>query len=202
RDVPDLMLPAAEGTQQVHLALVPLRQLGAVAHSRHLGAAGLGEPRLPGDVRQVLRVLRIRHVDDRGAVVLLLARQRVEHVVAVVADVRDPAIALLVNRGLIGAASLQIAIADELEVLLLGLVVLRLRAERDDRERENELRLPHSSLLLVDYFLRLAVRLRGALACAAFRGTYPIASTSRPQSSGVRAAWMRVRAGKASRLLK
>jgi hypothetical protein len=33
-------------------------------------------------------------------------------------------------------------------------------------------------------------------------GTYPIASTSRPQSKGVRPACMRVRAGSASALLK
>jgi hypothetical protein len=44
--------------------------------------------------------------------------------------------------------------------------------------------------------------LRPALACALLFGTKPIASTSSPQSSGVRPAWMRVLAGSASRLLK
>jgi hypothetical protein len=39
----------------------------------------------------------------------------------VVADVRDPSIALMMNRRLVGAATLQIAVADEFHVLALRL---------------------------------------------------------------------------------
>ena len=51
------------------------------------------------------------------------------------AYVGDPAAALLVDDGLIGAAALQIVIADELHVALLGLVVRRNVAGQESGRR-------------------------------------------------------------------
>ena len=56
-----------------------------------------GLRRLAGNVREVLRPLRIGDVDDRRAVVLVPAGQRIGLRRAVVADVGDPALALLVD---------------------------------------------------------------------------------------------------------
>ena len=51
------------------------------------------------------------------------------------ADVGDPAAALLVNDGLVGAAALQIVVADELHVALLGFVLRHGLADERDAER-------------------------------------------------------------------
>ena len=71
-------------------------------------------------MRQVPRVLRIRHVDDRRAVRLLFSRQRVHCDATVVANIRDPAIALPFDLRLVRAASLQIVVADKLHVAAVG----------------------------------------------------------------------------------
>src|SRR5204863_389095 len=73
---PDLMRRSAEAAQDVHLALVGARQLAAVAHPHHLGSARFASSRpgrLAGNMGEVLRLLRIGDVDDRGAVVFRLA---------------------------------------------------------------------------------------------------------------------------------
>ena len=111
--VPDLVRRVAERAQQVDGAGIALRQRLAVAHAHHLRAAVLGQALLAGNVREVLRAARIGDVDDRGAVEFLGARQRIERLghllgAAVVADVGDPAAALLVDDRLIGAARLQV----------------------------------------------------------------------------------------------
>ena len=80
---------------------------------------------------------RIGHIDDGRSVVFLLARKWVEDVVAVVADVGDPAVALLVDDGLVGAASLEIVVADKLHVALLGLVLGQGRREQDSEYRNS-----------------------------------------------------------------
>ena len=51
----------------------------------------------------------------------MLAGQRIELLVAVVADVGDPALALLLDRRLVGGARLQVAVADQAHVQCLGL---------------------------------------------------------------------------------
>jgi hypothetical protein len=76
-------------------------------------------------VREIPGIFRIRNVDDRCPVVLVLLRQRVERLrdfarAAVVADVRDPSIPLMVNHRLVRAPRLEVAVADELHVLRLG----------------------------------------------------------------------------------
>ncbi len=102
-----------------------------------------------------------------------------------VADIGDPAVPLLVDDGLIGAAPLEIVVADELHVALFGLVLRQgLTGERDTERRKNADRphktLPHDSLLWLAfadlfYFLLAegrALRLRpGAALCASFLGT-------------------------------
>ena len=93
----------------------------AVAHPHHLRAARLVGAGRARDVVQVFRMRRIGDVDDRGAVVLGLAGQRIDrrrHVVgaAVMADIGDVAVALLVDGGLVGRARLQVVPADQLHV--------------------------------------------------------------------------------------
>ena len=87
--VPDLVRQIAERAQEIGLLARPARQRLAVADARHRRAARLRLARRAGDVVQVLRLLRIRHVHDGGAVLLHLAGQRVHAQAAVVADVGD-----------------------------------------------------------------------------------------------------------------
>src|SRR5258706_1508766 len=105
--VPDLVRRIAESAKQVHLALVALGQLAAVAYAHHLRPARLRQSGFAGNVGQVAGFFRIGHIDDGRAVVFLLSREGVHDVVAVVADIGDPAAALLVDDGLIGAAPLE-----------------------------------------------------------------------------------------------
>src|SRR6266849_2978691 len=95
--VPDLVRRIAVVAQQIDLALVAPGQLGAVAHLHHLRTARLILPRLAGNVRKIARAPGIGHIEDRSAVGLLRAAQRIAREPAVVADIGDPAIALLVN---------------------------------------------------------------------------------------------------------
>ena len=124
-DVPDLVAGAAERAQQIDRVAVALRQGAAVADARHLRAAGLEIPLLARDVEQVFRLRRIGDVDDRGAVELGLSGERIERLrhlrrAAVMADIGDVAVALLMNGRLIGAARLQVVHADEAHVLGFG----------------------------------------------------------------------------------
>ena len=120
-DVPDLMRLAAERAQHVDRVGIALGQGLAVADPHHLRAAGFIFSFLPGNVAQIFRMRGIGDVDDRGAVRLGLAGQRIDrrgNVVgaAVMADIGDPAVALMMDGRLIGAARLQIVVADQLHV--------------------------------------------------------------------------------------
>ena len=141
--------------QQIDRVGVALRQRLAVADARHLRAAVLVVALLARDVREVFRLRRIGDVDDRGAVELGLAGQRIDRLrhlrrAAVVADIGDVAVALLVDGRLIGAARLQVVVADQAHVLRLGriadLLLLRQRRRRRDQQQRNHARCPdHSS---------------------------------------------------------
>ena len=133
--VPDLVRGVAESAKQVNLALVALGQLAAVAHAHHLRSARFRHSGLSGNVGEVAGFSRIGHIDDGRSVVFLLACERVEEVVAVVADIGDPTAPLLVDNGLIRAASLEIVVADKLHVALLGLVLRQGRREQDSEYR-------------------------------------------------------------------
>src|SRR5882757_6629973 len=79
---------------------------------------------------QVLWMRRVSDIDDRGSVRLRLPRHRIDgrrHVIgaAVMADIGDPAIALVMDGRLIGATRLEIVAADQLHV-----GSLRRRADR------------------------------------------------------------------------
>src|SRR5207247_7837372 len=113
----------AEGPQQVRLAL-------AIAHARHLGAALLGAADRAGNVDQIARARRVGDVDDRRAVVLVHAGEGVARLAAVMPDVGDEAAALLVNRGLVRRAALQVVVADQLHVAGLGAVAAGRRLPR------------------------------------------------------------------------
>ena len=134
-DVPDFVGAVSECAEQVHLASVGARQLAAVAHTHHLRAAGFGQARLAWNVGQVLRLLRIGDVEDRRAVVLTLAGDRIHHLAAVMADVRNPARPLLVDERLIRAAPLKIVVADERHVVLLHRPAVHRRLHAGERDR-------------------------------------------------------------------
>ena len=91
-DVPDLMAGVAGVRSRYTLLLSARGSCAAVADPDHLRAAGFALTGLARNVREVLRLLRVRHVDDRRAVALLLTGERVERHAAVMADVGDPAV--------------------------------------------------------------------------------------------------------------
>ena len=120
-DVPDLMPCAAERAQHVDRVGIALRQGLAVADAHHLRAAGFVFAFLAGNVMQIFRMRGIGDVDDRGAVRLGLAGHRIDRIgnlvgAAVMADIGDPAVALMMDGRLIGAARLQVVVADQLHV--------------------------------------------------------------------------------------
>jgi hypothetical protein len=142
-DVPDLMRLVAEHAQHVDRVAVALRQLLAVADAHHLGTTRLVGAGLARDVGQVFRMMRVGHVDDRRAVVLVLAGQRVERLLdlvgaAVMADIGDPARALVLDDRLIGAARLQVAVTDQRHVLGIGGIADLRRILRNGRGGHGE----------------------------------------------------------------
>ncbi len=117
-DVPDLMRLAAEGPQHVDRVAIALRQGLAVADPYHLRAACLVFAFLARKVAQISGLRGIGDVDDRGAVRLRLAGLRIDRrrdVVAatVMADIGDPAVALMMDGRLIAAARLQVVGSDQ-----------------------------------------------------------------------------------------
>src|SRR5205807_9641161 len=111
-------------------ARVALGEALAVADPDHLRPARLVIALLAGDVGEVFRMRRVGHVYEGGAVELGLPGQRVDRLfrlgdAAVMADIGDPAIPLLVNDRLIGTARLQIAVADQRHVAGLGVLLRR-----------------------------------------------------------------------------
>ena len=123
--VPDLMSCAADRAQHVDGVRIALGQGLAVADAHHLGAAALVFSLLARDVVQISGMRGIGDVDDRGAVRLGVAGQRIDRIrnfvgAAVMADIGDPAVALMMDGRLIGAARLQIVAADQFHVGGLG----------------------------------------------------------------------------------
>ena len=121
-DVPNLMSTSAEDPQHIGLARIALGQRLAVADAHHLRAALLVMTLQTGNVREVFRLRRIGHIDDRGAVVFGLSGQSVDRLrhlgrSAVMSDIGDIAAALMMDRRLICAAAVQIIVADEPHIL-------------------------------------------------------------------------------------
>ena len=121
-DVPNFVRTAAEDPQHVGLARIALGQRLAVTDAYHLRAALLVMALQPGNVREVFRLRRIGHVDDRGAVVFRLSGEPVDRLrhlgrSAMMSDIGDVAAALMMDRRLIGAAAVQIIVADEPHIL-------------------------------------------------------------------------------------
>ena len=117
--VPDLVGQVAERAQEVRLVLVGARQRLAVADSHHRRTARLRLTLRARDVVQIARVLRIGDIDDRRAVVLGLAGERIHPLAAVVADVGDPARALVVHDRLVRGARLEVVHPHQAHVALL-----------------------------------------------------------------------------------
>src|SRR5262249_25730099 len=95
---------------------------------------------LSGRARNVMQVAgpaRIGDVEDRGAVELHLARQRVEPPASMVADVGDPSLSMPLDDGLIRRARLQIVLPPQAHVALLGRLGRRgTRAQEQERDDE------------------------------------------------------------------
>src|SRR5260370_27113971 len=146
-DVPDLVRRVAVLAQQIDLAPVAPGQPGAVAHLHHLRAARLILPGLAGNVGEIARALRIGHIEDGSAVGLLPAAERIARPAAVMADIRDPAIALPMDERLIGAAALQIVDAPQLHGALLDLRSgLEERASAQKEHDERPVPISHATL--------------------------------------------------------
>ena len=114
----DFMGVAAERAQHIDGGFIRLGQGATVANAHHLRAARLVCPLLTRDMFEINGMRRIADVDDRGAVRLRHAGHRINGVryrrrAAVMADISDPAIALFVDRRLIGTAPLEVVLADE-----------------------------------------------------------------------------------------
>src|SRR6516162_11124582 len=108
---------AAEHAQQIRFIGVAFGQRAAVAHACHLCAAFLVVAGRAGNMRQRLRMPRIGYVDDRSAAEFRLPSERIERLwhlrrAAMMADIGDVAVALMMDSRLIGAASLEIIVAD------------------------------------------------------------------------------------------
>jgi hypothetical protein len=108
---------------------------------------------------QVLRVLRIGHVDDRSAVGLFLPRDRVDRASAMMPHIGDPAVTLLLDLRLIRAASLQVVVADELHVGTVGAFAVSMtglslrcngRAEEDRQRHKCQMPSLHNQTPLSD----------------------------------------------------
>src|SRR5580700_1398627 len=84
---------------------------------------------------KILWLPRICDVDNRRAVRLLLAGERVERHATVMTDVGNPACTLLVNDGLIRAPVLQFVVADQLHVVLFSLLLRRRTATQHNGKR-------------------------------------------------------------------
>src|SRR5712692_10424913 len=110
--VPDFMRGVAESAKEINFAGIRLGQRLAVADAHHLRAATFALTLLAGYVREILRPAWIGHVNERSAVLLLRASERIQRAAAVMPDLGDPAAALLVDHRLIGAAPLQVVGAD------------------------------------------------------------------------------------------
>jgi hypothetical protein len=121
-DVIDLVAAVAIGAQQVVLARVAVRELVAAADLNHL------RPALGGQVVEIDRIPLVRDIDDRVAVFLDRAGQRIACFAVVVADIGDPPSVLLLDDAVIGAARLQVVKADEARVVgFFAVAILRRR---------------------------------------------------------------------------
>src|SRR4029077_18181221 len=128
-----------------------------------------------GNVFEVFRVGRIGHVEDRGAVELSLPGElvhRLWHVrrAAMVADIGDVAVALLMDGRLIGRARLQVVHTDEAHVGGFGRIAdLRRLGERGGEQKRSHRKCqrmtkhrdpPHDLLLASNLSLRSFPRKR------------------------------------------
>src|SRR3954452_21452222 len=116
---------AAKSPQHVDRVAIALRQRLAVANPHHLRAAGFILAFLARKVAQIFWLRGIGDVDDRCAVRFGLAGLRVDgrrNIVAatVMADIGDPAVALMMDGRLIAAACLQVAGSNQLHVAGFG----------------------------------------------------------------------------------
>ena len=108
-------------------------------------------------MRKVLRLPWIGYVDNGRAVVFRLSGEGIELRSAVMSDIRNPALALLVDGGLIRAARLQVVETHQIHIVLFRLL---LRCYRDPKKNQHCKRL-HTPTPCGDLFLFLIRGVRG-----------------------------------------
>ena len=81
----------------IDLTLICIGKLAAVTRPDHLRAAGLADSRAAREMFEIARARWVRDIDDRGTVRLHVAGHGIERSPAMMTDVGDPAVALLVN---------------------------------------------------------------------------------------------------------
>ena len=118
-DVIDLVAKIAIGAQQIPLAGLARRQIVAAADLRHLRAAIVRHVgvALGGQVTQQERTPRVRYIDDRSAIRLNHAGQRIERAAVVMASIGDPSAILLLNHSPVGTARLKVVMSHEPHVV-------------------------------------------------------------------------------------
>src|SRR6185436_9078703 len=144
---------ATKSPQHVDRVAVALRQRLAVTDPHHLRATRFILAFLARKVAQIFRLRGIGDIDDRRAVWLRLAGLRINRrrnivAAAVMADIGDPAVALMMDGRLITAARLQVVGSNQLHVEGFGRradhLLLRTSdagaCEKNNRERGCELK--------------------------------------------------------------
>ena len=137
RHVPHFVRAVAETAQHIKLVFVGARQVAAAADAHHLCSAAPSAA-LGGFARNVSQVAgprRIGDVDNGGAVLLLPPGQRIGLHAGMMADVGDPAIALFLDHRLIRAAGLEIVVAGQFHVAVLGCMLRRRGRGHENRQR-------------------------------------------------------------------
>ena len=114
-DVVDFMV-GGRRAKQIHLVLVGAREVDTVAGAYHLGPARLAGPLRSLDVKQVSGPPRVGDVHDRRPVVVRCTDAGSGRS-TVMADVGDPAVALMMHDRLVRRPGLEVVEADELHVV-------------------------------------------------------------------------------------
>src|SRR6516225_12243634 len=124
-DIIDLMAFAAEHPQQIGVVGIALGQCTAVADARHLRTAVFVIAGGAWNMREISRMRRISDVHDRGTVEFGLSGQPIDGLrdlgrAAMVADISDISVALVMDCRLVGAAALEVVVTNEPHIHGLG----------------------------------------------------------------------------------
>ena len=115
--VPDFVRGIAERAQEIKFIFIALGQIAPGTDTHHLRAAALGAALLPRYMKQRFRRARIGNINNRRAVKFRAAIERI-HLgrAAVMPDIGNPAIALLLDFRVISTARVQIDMSQKRHV--------------------------------------------------------------------------------------